>query len=287
MEAWVYAEARRGTPTRATRELVWAARRFADRVVAFGPAAADVLPGGPVAAGVADAIAATADLVLFPTSYDGRDVAGRLSARLDRPIIANGVGLAVDGDEVTVETSIFGGATAVRTAFRGPRPWLASFRPGSFAQDGDVPEVRLVGAEDVPAPRITARHEEARGGPSLDEAAVVVAGGRGLGSAETFALVATLAMRLGGAPAATRAAVDSGWAPYAWQVGQTGKTVTPTVYLAFGLSGAAQHLVGMRGARHVIAVNTERSAPIFGVADLGIVGDARQVLPRLIALLDE
>lgn len=318
MEVWVHAESRRGTPTRATLELLTAARRVGDRVVAFGvaeqvlavaddfgaygaatlyavDATAGTVPGGRVAAAVASAGAADADLLLFPTSYDGRDIAGRLSARLDRPIIANGVDLAVAGDEVMVETSIFGGSTTVRTAFRGPRPWLASFRTGSFDRDRDgdgeaaagsgQPEIVHLQVAAV-GPRVVARHEEEHAGPALDEAAVVVAGGRGVGSAETFALVAELARLLGGAPAATRAAVDSGWAPYAWQVGQTGKTVTPSVYLAFGLSGAAQHLVGMRGARHVIAVNRDRAAPIFSVADLGVVGDVNHVLPRLIALLE-
>jgi electron transfer flavoprotein alpha subunit len=287
VEVWVYAES-----ARSTDELLTAARRVGDRVVVFGAADDDrglgVLPGGPVAAAVAERAAASADLILFPTSYDGRDVAGRLSARLDRPIIANGVDLVRDGDQVIVETSIFGGTTTVRTAFRGPRPWLASLRPGSFPRHegrADETEVVRLGGTAQAAPRIVARHEEPRPGPALEEASVVVAGGRGLGSAETFALVAELARVLGGAPGATRAAVDAGWAPYAWQVGQTGQTVSPTVYLAFGLSGAAQHLVGMRGARHVIAVNRDRAAPIFSLADLGVVGDAGEILPRLIALL--
>lgn len=283
MEVWVYAG-----QDRATQELLTAARRVADRVVCFGPGDdLAALPGGPVAAAVAER-AAAADLILFPTSYDGRDVAGRLSARLDRPIIANGVDLIVEGDEMLVETAIFGGSTMVRTAFRGPRPWLASFRPGSFPKgDAECDDAVTVGAPGVRAPRIVARHHEEHEGPALDEAAVVVAGGRGAGSAETFALVAELARLLGGAPAATRAAVDSGWAPYAWQVGQTGKTVTPEVYLAFGVSGAAQHLVGMLGARHVVAVNRDRAAPIFSLADLGVVGDVADVLPRLIAALAE
>ena len=279
MEVWAYG----GAP-----ELMAAAWRIADRVVAFGPSAslaAGVLSAGPVAAAVAERMAASADVVLFPTSYDGRDVAGRLSARLGRPIVANGVGLAVQGDTVVVETCIFGGATVVRTAFRGPRPWLASFRPGSFPKDEARPPSETVTVDEGDGPRILARHRVEHGGPSLDEASVVVAGGRGLGSADAFALVSELAGVLGGAPAATRAAVDGGWAPYAWQVGQTGKTVAPDVYLAFGLSGAAQHLVGMRAARHVIAVNTDRSAPIFGVAELGVVGDARQLLPQLIEAL--
>ncbi|MGH9276787.1 MAG: electron transfer flavoprotein subunit alpha/FixB family protein, partial [Acidimicrobiales bacterium] len=132
---------------------------------------------------------------------------------------------------------------------------------------------------------VVARHVEEHEGPKLDVAEVVVAGGRGLGSAGAFDLVADLARLLGGAPAASRAVVDAGWVPYAWQVGQTGRTVAPTVYLAFGISGAAQHLVGMKGAKHVVAVNKDRGAPIFDVADLGIVGDAGTVLAKLIRSL--
>jgi electron transfer flavoprotein alpha subunit len=216
-------------------------------------------------------------------------VAGRLSARLDRPVVANGLGLALVEGRIVVETSMFGGALSVRTALRGPPPWLVSLRPKAFAPEevepAVVPEVEVVAAPPeaaAPAPRVVAGHAEDRQGPALDEAAVVVAGGRGLGSPEAFAQVVELARLLGGAPGATRAVVDAGWAPYAWQVGQTGQTVAPLVYLAFGISGAVQHAIGMRGAKHVVAVNKDRTAPIFDLADLGVVGDARQVLPRLI-----
>jgi electron transfer flavoprotein alpha subunit len=135
------------------------------------------------------------------------------------------------------------------------------------------------------AAQVVARHVETQEGPKLDEATVVVSGGRGLGSPERYALVEELAALLHGAPGATRAIVDAGWVPYSHQVGQTGKTVRPTLYIACGISGATQHLIGMKGARHVIAINTDRDAPIFGVADLGVVGDCGVVLPRLIESL--
>jgi electron transfer flavoprotein alpha subunit len=140
-----------------------------------------------------------------------------------------------------------------------------------------------VGAEG--AAKITERHVEERSGPKLDEAAVVVSGGRGLGEASKYEMIEQLAKLLKAAPGASRAIVDAGWVPYAYQVGQTGKTVKPTVYIAAGISGATQHMVGMKGAKNIIAINKDQEAPIFSIADLGIVGDVHKVLPKLIEAL--
>jgi len=250
------------------------------------------LPGAPVAAAIAALVEAGEgpDAILIPATYDGRDVAGRLSARLDRPVLTNVVGMTAEAGLAT-EHAVFGGTHVVTARFTGDGPGIYVIRAKSFAAEpsgGSAPEVVEARVPDLGATgaaHITARHEEERTGPKLDEAAVVVSGGRGLGSAESYALIEDLAKLLHGAAGASRAIVDAGWVPYSHQVGQTGKTVKPTVYLACGISGATQHLVGMKGSKNIVAVNKDQDAPIFSVADLGIVGDVHKVLPALIEAL--
>ncbi|MHB1777292.1 MAG: electron transfer flavoprotein subunit alpha/FixB family protein [Acidimicrobiales bacterium] len=250
------------------------------------------LPGAPVAAAIAALVEAGEgpDAILIPATYDGRDVAGRLSARLDRPVLTNVVGMTTDSGLAT-QHAVFGGTHVVTARFTGEGPGIYVIRAKSFAAEpsgGSAAEVVQASVPDLGATgaaRITARHEEERTGPKLDEAAVVVSGGRGLGSAENYALIEDLAKLLHGAAGASRAIVDAGWVPYSHQVGQTGKTVKPTVYLACGISGATQHLVGMKGSKNIVAVNKDQDAPIFSVADLGIVGDVHKVLPALIEAL--
>ena len=263
-------------------------------VGALGPA----LPGVPVAAALAERIAGgdRPDAVFLATTYDQRDIAGRLSARLDAPVLTNVVGLAAGGGDggLVAEHAVFGGTTIVRARITAPPPHLLVFRPKAFpaepvAEGAPAPPVERLAVPDTGAAgtaTVERRHVEERTGPSLDEAAVVVAGGRGLGDPSRFALVEELARRLGGAAGATRAVVDAGWVPYAYQVGQTGKTVNPTVYVACGISGATQHVVGMKGAKHIVAINKDRDAPIFSIADLGVVGDVNKVLPRLLEALE-
>ncbi|MCU1369227.1 MAG: etfA [Ilumatobacteraceae bacterium] len=250
------------------------------------------LQGVHVAAALAAAIEAgdAPDLILAGTTYDGRDIAGRLSVKLDKPVLTNNVDIDVT-DGIVVTTPIFGGTQLVKTKFAAGAPAIALFRPKSFVAEesgGGAAEVTTIAVPDTGAAgaaKMIDRHVEETTGPKLDEAAVVVAGGRGLGEASKFELIEDLAKSLKGAPGASRAIVDAGWVPYSYQVGQTGKVVKPTVYIAAGISGATQHMVGMKGSKNIIAINKDPEAPIFGVADLGIVGDVHKVLPKLLEAL--
>lgn len=313
---WVLAEASDGEVASTTLELLTKARDLADTVecVYAGDDADDIaatlgeygcetvhqtgdldgaLVGVPTAAAIADAVNGGdgPDAILMGTSYDGRDTAARLSVKLDRTVITNVVDVEVDDDTLVGTEPIFGGQTDVKTKFTGEGPYLVLVRPKSFTaepsgggeadvEDLDVPDLGSAGGAIV-----TEVHAEESDGPKLDEAALVVSGGRGLGEAEKYEMVESLAKALGGAAGASRAIVDAGWVPYSYQVGQTGKVVKPDVYLACGISGATQHLVGMKGSKHIIAINKDPEAPIFGVADLGIVGDVHKVMPQLIEAL--
>ncbi len=311
---WVYAEAVDGAVDSTTLELITKARSLADSVScvfagdaddvneALGEYGAetvyavdvdDALVGVPVAAAIAAAVEAGdgPDAILFATTYDARDIAARLSVKIDRTVLSNLIDLEVDDDTLVGTASIFGGQTDIKTKFTGEGPFIALVRPKSFAaeasggdaadtEDLDVPDLGSAGGATV-----TDRFIEESEGPKLDEAAIVVAGGRGLGEAEKFEMVADLAKKLKGAAGASRAIVDAGWVPYSQQVGQTGKVVKPDVYIACGISGATQHLVGMKGSKNIIAINKDAEAPIFGIADLGIVGDVHKVMPLLLEAL--
>ena len=249
------------------------------------------LPGVPVAAAIAALVAQGApDVILIPTSYDGRDIAGRLSAKLDRPVLTNVTGILDEGGIVT-EHPVFGGTQTVKAKFTAEGPGIVVVRAKSFAPEsagGGAATVVAAPAGDTGATgaaKIVTTHVEERTGPKLEEAAVVVSGGRGLGEAANYALVEEAAKLLNGAPGASRAIVDAGWVPYSYQVGQTGKTVKPSVYIACGISGATQHMVGMKGAKNIVAINKDPEAPIFQIADFGIVGDVHKVLPALIEAL--
>jgi electron transfer flavoprotein alpha subunit len=248
----------------------------------------ELLMGGPGADTLAPLIATRKpELILFPGTHDGRDLAGRLAAKLDLPVIANGLDIET-GAAITVTSTIFGVTQVVRTEFGERRPALALFRPKAFTASA-LPAGPAPRTVEVPAV-IDERHRRARvvdrstpvaTGPALEEATVVVSGGRGLQEPANFELLHEVAGLLHGAVGASRAAVDAGWVPYSMQVGQTGKTVKPTVYIACGISGAMQHTVGMRGAQAIVAINRDPEAPIFKLADLGIVGDALTVLRQL------
>ncbi|MDP3983623.1 MAG: electron transfer flavoprotein subunit alpha/FixB family protein [Acidimicrobiia bacterium] len=252
----------------------------------------DALVGAPAASALADLIAADSpDLMLFGQAYDDRDVAGRLSARIGATVISNAIDVELSDASATTSHEIFGGTQILRATFTTGTPYLVIVRPKSFVatpSGGAAPAVTKVDLPDVgrSAARVTATHVEEREGPKLEEAAVIVSGGRGLGSAESYDMIEKLGKLLGAATGATRAIVDAGWVPYAKQVGQTGKTVKPDVYIAAGVSGAMQHLVGMKDSKTIIAINKDADAPIFTIADLGIVGDVHKVLPKLIEALE-
>ena len=314
MNIWVFAQEANGAPTSATLELVAKARTLGTVTAFVGGDAAAIagglgeygtskvyatgelggkLPGVAVSAAMKAVIDGgdTPDLIMFPQSYEGRDVMARLSVKLDRTVLTNSIDVTADGDAVSVTTPIFGGNTLVTTQFAGSAPYLAAFRPKSFVAEpsgGGAAEVVAAAVPDLGATgtaQVTAVHVEEHSGPKLDEAAIVVSGGRGLGEAAKYEMVETLAKLLKGAPGASRAIVDAGWVPYSYQVGQTGKVVKPNVYIAVGISGATQHMVGMKGAKNIIAINKDKEAPIFSIADLGIVGDVHKVLPKLIEAL--
>jgi len=311
---WVFVEEQDGRPAAISLELLTKARTFGGDLAAvllgagseelfselgrYGAAKVfhltpDVqLPTAAAAAAIAAlTVSHEPDLLLFGLTSTDRDVAGRLSARLEKPVISNAVEVAIDGDDVTVTNEILGGAQLVDTVFRAGAPYLVVARPKSFPAepgDGGAPELIEVAMPDVGpsgSAVVTGRHVEEREGPQLEEAAIVVSAGRGIGSAEQLAIIEELAGVLGAAVGATRAIVDADWVPYSRQVGQTGKTVKPDVYIACGLSGAMQHLVGMKDSKVIIAINKDEEAPIFGISDLGVVGDVHKVLPKLVEAL--
>ncbi len=308
MAIWVFSEEVDGAPSGASLEVLTKAASLGDATVVYLGEGGDAamaslgahgagsvhhlsgsagLPAAAAAAAVAELVAAHApEAILFAQTYTSRDVAGRLAARLDRPVLSNAVDISMDSG-CTVTSEIFGGTQLVRTAFTDEGPYLVLVRPKSFVAEesgGGAPSVETVSLPDVGhagSAQVVDTIVEKAEGPQLGEAAIIVSGGRGLGSAEAFHLVEEVAEPLGAATGATRAIVDAGWVPYAKQVGQTGKTVKPDVYLACGVSGAMQHLVGMKDSKMIIAINKDPEAPIFSVADLGVVGDVHKVLPKL------
>jgi electron transfer flavoprotein alpha subunit len=306
---WVYAELADGGPATTALELLTKARDLGEEVSAVALGAGATEAAGPLGEHGAARVFAGDDavfddhlagprvealhrlvqehspsLILFATSYDSRDVAGRLQARTASTLVSN----ANDVPSIDrARTAIFGGSKLVEVQLAGPEPRLVLVRPKSFEpqSSGGTAEVVPVPA-DVPdeakAARVVERHEEEASGPKLEDAPVVIAGGRGLQEAGNFELLQELAGAIGNAAVgATRAVVDAGWVPYNMQVGQTGVTVKPDLYIAVGISGATQHLVGMRESKRIVAINKDPDAPIFRVADLGVVGDAVKIVPAV------
>jgi electron transfer flavoprotein alpha subunit len=233
-------------------------------------------------------LAADYDGVLFANSVLAADVAAGLAARLDAGLNWDLVDITADfvGKRPALQDSVL-----VDVGWKST-PRLALFRSGSFdpRESGGEAEVRDVAVDLEDFSRETTMLEQAHAeatGPSIEDADVIVAGGRGLGAPENFTLAEELARALGGAVGATRAVVDAGWYPYSAQIGQTGKTVSPKLYVALGISGAIQHKVGMQSSSVIVAINKDANAPIFEFSDLGVVGDVHEIVPKLTELVQQ
>jgi electron transfer flavoprotein alpha subunit len=307
-EVLVLVEHSEGAVKKVTTELITAARHLGEpsAVVVGAPGTAAPLVEDLKAAGAAKIYVAESDdaerylvtpyvdvleklvesagpaAVLLPATAEGKEVAGRLAARIGSGVLSDVVDVKEGG---TAIHSIFGGAFTVEAKVNADVP-VITVRPGAIEPAPSAGAGELVTVE-VPAPaanatRITARQPVVAGDrPELAEASIVVAGGRGVGSADKFVIVEELADSMGGAVGASRAAVDSGYYPGQFQVGQTGKTVSPQLYIALGISGAIQHRAGMQTSKTIVAVNKDEEAPIFEISDYGIVGDLFSVTPQL------
>lgn len=228
-------------------------------------------------------------VVLIPGTTSGRDYAPRVAARLRTGLAADCVDLGVEQGAVVAVRPILGGRVQTAVNLAGSQPQMATVRPGSFEKapmSGGEAEIERVPVTLSDAEqRVTVRgilQEQGGGAARLSEAKVIVSGGRGLKEPQNFALIEELAAELGAAVGASRAVVDAGWRPHQEQVGQTGQTVAPRLYIAVGISGAVQHLVGMQGSDFIVAINRDPDAPIFKIASFGIVGDLFEVVPAVI-----
>jgi len=234
--------------------------------------------------------AAKPDLVLFPHTYQVRDFAPKLAAMLSKGMVGDCIGFRNEGGKLVFVRQMFQGKTAADVTFTGAAPWFASFQSGAFR--ADLLAVRPGGKAPVNAAKVELKAEDIRTKPlelfkeakssvDLTQAPLIVAIGRGIKAPENIAQAEALAKALGGEIAASRPICDEGWLPMERQIGSSGQTVAPKLYLALGISGAIQHVVGMKGSRTIVAVNKDQNAPIFEIADYGIVADIFEVMPAL------
>ena len=240
--------------------------------------------------------AAKPDLVLFPHTYQVRDFAPKLAAMLGKGMIGDCIGYRNEGGKLVFVRQMFQGKTAADVTFQGGAPWFASFQAGAFRADLLV--VHPSGKAPVNSVKVELKAEQIRTKPldlfkeaksavDLTQAPLIVAIGRGIKAPENIPQAEALAKALGGEIAASRPICDEGWLPMERQIGSSGQTVAPKLYLALGISGAIQHVVGMKGARIIVAINKDQNAPIFEIADYGVVGDIFEVMPALTEALEK
>jgi electron transfer flavoprotein alpha subunit len=236
------------------------------------------------------------DLVLLPHTYQVRDYAPKLAASLGKGMIGDCTGYRLEGGKLIFVRQMFQGRTAADVSFQGDGPWIASFQAGAFR--ADLAAKNASGKGPVKSQAVELKPEQIRTKPlelfreakqavDLTQAPVLVSVGRGIKGPENLPMAEKLAKLLGGEVAGSRPVCDEGWLPMDRQVGSSGQTVAPKLYLALGISGAIQHVVGMKGSRTVAAINKDQNAPIFEIADYGIVGDLFEIVPALIELLEQ
>lgn len=225
-------------------------------------------------------------LVLFPHTYQVRDFAPRLALALDRTLISDAIGYKHENGKLLFTRQMFQGKFVADVAFAGDAPWMATLQIGTYRADqaeSGAAQVETVEAATPPALRITPHEvfQEAKQAVDLSQAEVIVAVGRGIKEQKNLAIAEDLAKALGGDVAASRPICDNGWLPLERQIGSSGQTVAPKLYIALGISGAIQHIVGMKGARTIVAINKDKEAPIFEIADYGVVGNLFDVVPAM------
>ena len=287
MKTLIFVEMKEGSPVGASLELFSAAAAIGAEADAV---CVEAKEGGLLEDAVTDAVAKKAAeggyaLVLLAATPVGKLVTARIAARLGAASVNDAIALKEEGGKLQITRPVYGG-TIQETLQVEAAVAVVSVRGGSYAAPEAVPEIAPIASDAELRARVVEVLAEAGEAVNLEDAKVIVTGGRGLGKPENFALLRELADALGGAAiGASRAAVDAGWISAFHQVGQTGKTVRPKVYIACGVSGQIQHLVGMNSSDTIIAINKDPDAPIFGVADIGIVGDLFQVVPEIIRAL--